>query len=143
MHIISNYSQRLEPEGLEELAGRIWREESGPDAELNIILTDEKHLLQLNRKFKNSDSDTDILSFPLSEPDSDRFEGEVYISVDRVLVNANLFSVTPLEELRRMVAHGVLHFLGHDDTTPAAKVKMVEKENYYLSQQGPFSQKPN
>lgn len=132
VNVFVTYSGQIESGGLKELAVRLWEKESGPDAALNIILTDENHLLQLNRQFKNKEYDTDILSFPLSDAESDLFEGEVYISVDRVLENAKLFSVAASEELRRMVAHGLLHFLGYDDATPAARARMVEKENHYL-----------
>ncbi len=115
------------------MAETIWRAESKADADLSIILTDENHLLELNRLYKNERYDTDILSFPLSEPHAKLFEGEIYVSMDRVRENAGLFSVSPTLELRRVVAHGILHFLGYDDATPTQTATMTEKENFYVA----------
>ena len=63
----------------------------------------------------------------------DMFEGEIYISVDRVLENASIYNVEPDDELKRMAVHGVLHFLGYKDKTDPEKREMTERENYYIS----------
>ena len=60
------------------------------------------------------------------------FEGEIYVSLDRVKANAKCYDVSFEEELRRVTIHGLLHFLKYDDGTKAAKDIMKRREDFYL-----------
>ena len=119
--------------GIKELAGLIWYEEAKCDGEILIILVDDDDLVKLNRQFLNRDYKTDVIAFPLSDESDTKFEGEIYISIDRVKENAHSFNVTPDEELKRVVAHGLLHFIGYSDSNEINKKKMHEREDYYLN----------
>ncbi|HND46884.1 MAG TPA: rRNA maturation RNase YbeY, partial [Chitinophagales bacterium] len=70
----------------------------------------------------------DILTFDLSEIEK-HINGEIYISLDRILDNAQKFNVPILDELLRVIAHGLLHLIGFDDKTKTKKSKMTEQEN--------------
>jgi len=59
--------------------------------------------------------------------------GDIFISIDRVVENAKEFNVAFIDELHRVMVHGVLHFCGYKDKTVKEKELMRSKEDYYLS----------
>ena len=59
--------------------------------------------------------------------------GDLLISVDTVRSNATQWNSSFKDELDRVMAHGLLHLVGYDDTTPTLKTVMTSKEDYYLS----------
>jgi len=98
--------------------------------EINYIFCDDEYLYKLNVEFLNHDTLTDIISFDYSV--GKIIQGDVFISVERVMENALDFSVPFLDELHRVMIHGVLHYCGYKDKTPKETVIMREKENFYL-----------
>ena len=98
--------------------------------EINYIFCDDEYLYKLNVEFLNHDTLTDIISFDYSV--GKIIQGDVFISVERVIENALDFSVPFLDELHRVMIHGVLHYCGYKDKTPKETVIMREKENFYL-----------
>ncbi len=99
---------------------------------VNIIFCNDHYLLELNKKFLKKDTLTDILSFEYSENNS--LEGDIFISIERIIENAEKFGQTSENELLRIIAHGVLHLCGYKDKTKEDKKIMTEKENFYLSE---------
>lgn len=100
---------------------------------INFIFCSDEYLLQINREYLNHDYYTDIITFDNSESDRE-IEGDIFISLDRVFENARSESIQDEEELRRVLAHGVLHLCGYDDHTDEEQSQMRAKENYYLQQ---------
>jgi len=98
--------------------------------EINYIFCDDDYLHKLNVEFLNHDTLTDIISFDYSV--GKIIQGDVFISVERVKENASDFKVPFLEELHRVIIHGVLHYCGYKDKTPKDALLMREKENFYL-----------
>ncbi len=117
---------------IRSLARRVWLRESKVNGQIKIILVNNAYMTQLNRRFLGKNSSTDVLAFPYNALNGDLFEGEIYISVDRVLENSDRYGVEFREEISRMVAHGLLHFLGYEDKTNAGKQAMKQREEYYL-----------
>jgi len=109
----------------------IFKKEKKPLQELNIIFCDDEYLLNLNRQFLQHDFYTDILSFPYSKANQS-LVAEIYISVDRVRENAKSSGSTFEKELHRVIFHGVLHFCGYKDKTPADIKRMRSMEDRYL-----------
>lgn len=107
------------------------KEEGFTPGNINIVLTSDEKLLETNKKFLNHDFYTDIITFNSNE--SNRINGDLFISIDRVIENASNYSVTTVEELKRVIIHGILHLLGYDDKTSDEKRRMTEKENKYLN----------
>lgn len=100
--------------------------------EVFFLFCSDDYLLQMNKNFLQHDTFTDIITFDLSE--SDQFiTGEIFISIDRVLDNAQKFNVSFSEELHRVLIHGVLHLLGFKDKTGEESALMREQENFCLS----------
>jgi len=100
---------------------------------LNIVLCNAQYLQGLNHKYLKSKLLTDILTFNFSE-NNQEIDGEIYISVDRVRENAQLFRQTMKEELNRVIIHGVLHLMGYNDHKEAEVVIMRKKEDFYLEE---------
>ena len=109
----------------------IFRREGRELKSLNIIFCSDDYLRSINRDYLKHDYYTDIVTFELSEA-KEPIEGEIYISVDRVIENALLFRVPRIKELHRVIIHGVLHLCGYKDKTMAKKNHMTALEDLYL-----------
>ncbi len=99
--------------------------------EVNYIFTDDEELHRINVEFLHHDTYTDIISFDYTEENI--INGDIFISIDRVKENAGLYSNTFEDELHRVMVHGILHYAGLKDKTPAEQKLMRSKEDYYLS----------
>ena len=83
-------------------------------------------------EFLSHDTLTDIISFDYSV--GKIIHGDVFISIERVEENAKIFNNRFLNELYRVLVHGVLHYCGYKDKTEADKKTMRSKEDFYLLQ---------
>jgi len=99
---------------------------------LNLILTSDNYLHQLNIEHLNHDTLTDIITFEYSE-EGEPITSDIFISIDRVKENAKEFKQRQLDEFHRIIIHGTLHLLGYKDKNKADKELMTTKEDYYLS----------
>ena len=99
--------------------------------DLTYVFCDDAYLHKLNVQFLNHDTLTDIISFDNSL--GKQIHGEIYISVERVKENAATYQVAFLEELHRVIIHGVLHFCGYKDKTKKQQETMSRKENEALN----------
>ncbi len=102
--------------------------------DIQYIICDDRMLNQINVKFLNHDTFTDIITFPTTE-NKEVVSGEIYISIDRVFENSKKHDTTYKNEFNRVIVHGVLHLLGYNDSTPTEKKQMRSKEDYYLNLQ--------
>jgi probable rRNA maturation factor len=98
---------------------------------IDFVICDDEYLLNINKEYLQHDYYTDIITFPLNE---DPIESNVFISIDRVKENAQLYKVKMEDELHRVIIHGVLHLIGYDDKSEDDKNRMRAKEDEYLSQ---------
>lgn len=92
-----------------------------------VFMNDEE-LCDINRRFLNHDTYTDIITFDLSSA-PDNIEGEIYISLDRVTENALIYGTSIKEEFLRVMFHGVLHLLGYKDKSKKEKLHMRKAED--------------
>ena len=102
------------------------------NGEINVVFTSDKKLRDINLKYLNTDTYTDIITFDLSDEDL-VISGDIYISIERVKENAEIFKVTINDELNRVLIHGILHLLGFDDRTIKEKEKMKQLEDLFLA----------
>tara|TARA_Y100000746_G_C15419105_1_gene413525 strand:+ start:876 stop:1313 length:438 start_codon:yes stop_codon:yes gene_type:complete len=116
-----------------KLVSEVMKSENIKNAEILLIFTTDNILLELKKKYFNQDHYTDVIAFRLNDYNEDEVEGEVYISVPQVKKNAKQYSQAFDKELSRIIIHGSLHLLNYEDKTPQQKIKMTEKEDYYLN----------
>ena len=101
--------------------------------DVNYIFCSAQRLLEMNRQFLGHDYYTDIITFDYSDlKGSGIVAGDIFIDVETVADNATQYGATRLEEMRRVVVHGVLHLCGQKDKTPRANAQMHRKEDKYL-----------
>lgn len=95
----------------------------------NIVFAffNDEEVKKLNKKFLNKDYYTDVISF--NETSDKIISGNIAISVDRVKENSKKFKCTFQDEMRRVMIHGLLHFMGYNDQSNEASAKMRKKEN--------------
>lgn len=98
---------------------------------LSYIFCDDEFLLTLNEGYLQHDTLTDVITFEYS---SKRFqiEGEIYISIERIEENAAALGISTEIELRRVMAHGLLHLCGYGDKSKKEKEEMTMKEDSAL-----------
>ncbi|QYA24882.1 rRNA maturation RNase YbeY [Gramella sp. MT6] len=105
---------------------RVIESENKYVGDINFIFCDDKYLLDINVKYLDHDTYTDIISF--DNGIGNTLHGDIFISTERVEENASNFNVDFLEELKRVVIHGVLHFCGYQDKSERDKELMRRKE---------------
>ncbi len=98
--------------------------------EISVILCSDEHVLEINKKYLKHNYYTDIITFNYVAENT--ISGDLFISIDRVKENAKEFNTNWIEELYRVVFHGILHLIGYNDKTEDEKKTMREKENFYL-----------
>lgn len=126
------------------------------EVEINVILTDNNEIAEINKKFRNIDSPTDVLSFPMvdfpspsdysladeREEDYFNFEtgelilGDIIISVEKVIEQADKYGHSLKRELGFLVAHSMLHLFGYDHMEAEEMKEMEEKQNKILEDLG-------
>jgi probable rRNA maturation factor len=115
----------------------------GP-AEISVTFVDNKEIRKLNAQYRNNDSSTDVLSFPMGEngvydtnmDTGAKILGDVVISVEKAVEQAKAFDHSLQREVGYLTAHSVLHLLGYDHMDNMDKVRMREKEELVMSQLG-------
>lgn len=99
--------------------------------ELNYIFCDDDFLHKINVKTLKHNTLTDIISFDYTQ--GIVVSGDIYISYERVKENSENLNLLFKDELHRVMIHGVLHYCGYKDKLEGDKLRMREKEDYYLS----------
>lgn len=98
---------------------------------LSYVFCSDEYLLELNKEYLNHDTYTDIITFPFKEGKT--LGADIFISIERVGENAKTFGVSFENELRRVMAHGVLHLIGYGDKTAAEQKVMRKKEEEWIA----------
>ncbi|MDC6365165.1 MULTISPECIES: rRNA maturation RNase YbeY [Flavobacteriaceae] len=96
------------------------------EGQIDYIFCSDEYLLKLNMEYLNHDTFTDIITFDYTNGET--VSGDIFISIDRVMDNAESFGVTFENELLRVMAHGVLHLMSYGDKSEDEKVLMRSKE---------------
>lgn len=94
--------------------------------EINYIFCNDTYLHKINVDYLNHDTLTDIISFDYS--DAHTISGDIFISIERVTENADEYNVAFDTELKRVMAHGILHYCGYKDKSEEDSKLMREKE---------------
>jgi rRNA maturation RNase YbeY len=110
----------------------VLRQEKKELISLNYVFCSDAFLLDLNIKYLHHNSYTDIITFNNAE-NSSHIISDVFISVERVRDNSKNFNTPFLEEIHRVMIHGLLHLFGYNDKKRSEIETMRKKEDYYLS----------
>jgi probable rRNA maturation factor len=122
------------------------------EAEINLLLTTDEDIREMNQMFRQMDKATDVLSFPmlefavpadfaaLEEQDQNAFNpesgelvlGDIVISKDKVLSQSEAYGHTPMREYAFLVAHSMLHLFGYDHMEEGERLIMEQKQKEIL-----------
>ncbi|WP_276952705.1 rRNA maturation RNase YbeY [Enterocloster lavalensis] len=126
------------------------------EAEVNVILTDNQAIQEINREHRQIDAPTDVLSFPMVDyeapSDFDHVEdavedyfnpetgelmlGDIVISVDKMEEQAEKYGHSQTRELAFLVAHSMLHLCGYDHMEEEERLLMEARQNEILERRG-------
>jgi len=100
--------------------------------DITVIFCSDNYLLDVNIQYLKHNYYTDIITFNYVEGNT--ISGDLFISVERVIENAQNFKTSWVKELYRVIFHGLLHLTGYNDKTPEESKIIREKEDKYLSE---------
>ena len=93
---------------------------------LVFLFVDDNEILEMNKKFLKHDYYTDVITF--GDLKGKKISGDIAISIERVLDNSKTYGVEFEDELKRVMAHGLLHIMGYSDKASSDKTVMSKKE---------------
>mgnify|MGYP001421127920 FL=1 len=129
VEIHNEFDIQLNKSSIQSLLENILLDNKQNTGSINIIMTDDDTLRLMKKEYFNQDLYTDVIAFNI---DDNPFEGEIYISHDRIKDNAKKFNQSFEDELKRILIHGSLHLCGYDDKAPKEKLEMTSLEENYL-----------
>ena len=99
-----------------------------PPSEVHVLVTDDQRIRDLNRKYRQIDDATDVLSFPDGSelPGGRVLLGQLVISRDMARVQADLAGHSEIREFEELTLHGVLHLLGYDHSEDQGEMDELE-----------------
>lgn len=144
VQVVDLFAERIDQTLVKQVIGAVLAQEGVAQlVEISVLITDDAALQQLNRDYRGVDAPTDVLSFAddpqsafVPAPGSLRYLGDIALSYERVLAQADDYGHSPQRELAYLVAHGMLHLLGYDhecgDAEAAAMRSREEMVMTYL-----------
>jgi probable rRNA maturation factor len=127
----------INSEAIRGLVTRTLNRESRSDARVEISFVDNSTIHAINRSHLGHDWPTDVITFPLTDPDAPILEGELLISTEMAKLEAADRGLDAQTELFLYIIHGLLHLCGFDDTTPDLAEHMRAREAYHLAAEIP------
>lgn len=110
------------------------------DAAVSVLLTDNQTIAELNAEWRGRDGPTDVLSFSQREGEAadpdDPLLGDIVISIERALAQADDYGHSPEREVGFLAVHGLLHLLGYDHEAPDEEARMMEATEAILAAVG-------
>ncbi len=103
----------------------------GKDRRINVLITGDERIKELNKRFRGTDSSTDVLAFPYHDKD---LWGEMVLSMDRIKENALKYGVKEEEEILRVLIHGILHLFGETDAAETEARRMINRQESLLKE---------
>ena len=98
---------------------------------ISLIFVGQDELKEMKNKYFKKNVYTDIIAFNLNE-DNEELDGELYLSLKTIENNATLYNDSLENEIKRVVAHGLLHLIGYEDDNDIRKKEMTKIENSCL-----------
>ena len=134
---------RLDKKMILQVVRRVIKEEGRSAKSLSIVLTDNRHIRDLNREYLGRNGVTDVISFPLEDLDwpdghcsNGGINGEIIASAELAVQQAQTTNTDPRAELMLYLVHGLLHLMGYDDRKPEQARQMHAREDALLEDLG-------
>lgn len=139
--IFNNTNNDINTSELEDYIKYVVKELDIENAIFNIIFIDNKEIREINREYRNVDRETDVISFALEDNmdvvyDDFRLLGDIYISYEKAIEQAELYNHSVKREVFFLATHGILHLLGYDHMEEDDEKVMFGKQNELLDGYG-------
>lgn len=139
--IFNNTNNDINTSELEDYIKYVVKELDIENAIFNIIFIDNKEIREINREYRNVDRETDVISFALEDNmdvvyDDFRLLGDIYISYEKAIEQAELYNHSVKREVFFLTTHGILHLLGYDHMEEEDEKVMFGKQNELLDGYG-------
>ncbi len=143
--VITNEQDKMEipadwEQKINEVAAICLREEQIPEeAEIDLLFVDNEAIREMNREYRGKDSATDVLSFPMYEPDEEIDDedeilfGDIVISLERAQEQCEEYGHSLEREVMYLLVHGLLHLSGYDHIEEDEKKVMRAQEEKLLA----------
>lgn len=126
---------------LKKLLKLVAKKEGLKDFEFSVIFINDQEIKELNKKYRNLDKETDVISFALEdnkfivEPKT-RILGDIYVSIEKAKLQAKTFKHSFEKEITFLVVHGFYHLLGYNHETESDEIIMITKQEEVLKSYG-------
>ena len=133
--MITFQTENIEMPAIDQAKVRDWIKEVAATyqkkvGEIAYFFCDDEKILEVNRQYLQHDYYTDIITFDYCE--GNKLSGDLFISLDTVRSNSELFGTDYNTELHRVIIHGILHLCGINDKGPGEREIMEAAENRAL-----------
>ena len=137
--ITNETDEYVDKDLLNKVADYAMKSEDVNNGVVNIIIVDNKKIREINKEYRKIDKETDVISFALEDDDTFielpiRVLGDIYISIDRVKLQAKDYGHSEKREICFLVVHGILHLLGYDHMNASDEKVMFSKQDKILDE---------
>lgn len=122
----------LDPFPARQLAELLGEEGVTGAGVVHCVLADDSELARLNERFRSRAGPTDVLAFPYDPDETGGILGDVFVSRDRAVAQAEERGETPARETWRLFVHGTLHLAGHGHDTPESERRMLARQEAWV-----------
>jgi len=128
---IANFTKvKIEQKSFSQVAKKVLKGENRVRESLSLAFVTKDQIKELNKKFRNKNKPTDILSFEITEKE---YLGEIVICPEIVEKNAKKYGIEKSQEMEKVFIHGILHLCGYDHEKSKKDDKIMElKQDFYL-----------
>lgn len=131
--------EKIEEKDIENVCKITFKKLEVNNPTVSITIVDNERIKEINRDYRNKDSETDVISFAFEEADDYvypdmRFLGEIYISIDKAKSQAEEYGHSLKREICFLTVHGLLHLLGYDHIEESDRVVMRKLEEEILEE---------
>jgi len=134
MSIVFNYDienfRVRESKKIKSVIKKLLTDENKEEGLIRFIFTSDEKILDINREFLNHNFFTDIITFDYGEGNT--VSGEIYISIETVKENSEIYNKSFKDEIHRVIFHGILHLCGYKDKSEPEIKEMRYMEEKYL-----------
>lgn len=139
--IFNETTEKIDTKEIEKLLNYALKYKKLENVEFNIIFVDNETIRNINKKYRNIDRETDVISFALEDNEDMKFEfgrllGDIYISIPKMKEQAKEYGHSEKRELSFLVIHGLLHLLGYDHETYEEEEVMFKEQELILDGYG-------
>ena len=136
--INNNYNYKEDYSFLDGVIKSTLKHENVNNAIFSIIFVDEKEIRKINKKYRNIDKITDVISFAFEDNaklvyNDFRVLGDIYICIPRMIDQARDYGHSEKRELSFLTVHGLLHLLGYDHQTKGEEKEMFALQEFILN----------